>query len=177
MLTVRRADPSDAHQLSYIAEATFRATFGSVNTAEDMELYCENCFGEEVQKSEITNPDMHTLLCEAGGKLAGFTQLRWGAAPACVSASAPGEIQRLYVADQWHGKGVAQGLMRACIEEVTRRGSDAIWLGVWEHNLRAIAFYEKWGFVVVGDQAFPLGRDLQRDFVMLKPMSSRANGA
>lgn len=138
MLTVRRADPSDAHQLSHIVEATFRGTFGSVNTAEDMDLYCRNCFGEEVQK---------------------------------------GETQRLYVADQWHGKGVAQGLMRACTEEETRRGSDAIWLGVWEHNPRAIAFYRKWGFVAVGDQPSPLGRDLQRDLAMVKTMSSKANGA
>jgi diamine N-acetyltransferase len=177
VLTVRRADPSDARQLSRIAEATFRATFCSVNTAEDMDLYCQKSFGEKVQESEIANPNMLTLLCEECEKLAGFAQLRWGAAPACVSAKAPGEIQRLYVADEWHGKGVAQGLMRACIEEMIRRGSDGIWLGVWEHNPRAIAFYKKWGFVAVGDQVFSLGRDSQRDIVMVKVLSGKMNGA
>jgi diamine N-acetyltransferase len=94
-----------------------------------------------------------------------------------VSANAPGEIQRLYVADQWHGKGIAQELMRACLEELMRHGSDAVWLGVWEHNPRAIAFYKKIGFVEAGDHIFPLGRDPQRDVIMVKRLSGKVSGA
>lgn len=177
MLTVRRADPADARQLSEIAEETFRATFGGVTADGDMDLHCQRSFREEAQASEIANPNMLTLLCEASQQLAGFAQLRWDVAAACVSASSPCELQRLYVAHQWHGKGVAQELMRAGIEEATRHGSDAVWLGVWEHNPRAIAFYRKCGFVEVGDQVFPLGRDLQRDVVMVKMLTGGTNVA
>jgi diamine N-acetyltransferase len=67
---------------------------------------------------------------------------------------------------EWHGKGIAQDLMNAGIEEMRRHGSDVVWLGVWEHNPRAIAFYKKIGFIEVGDHVFPLGSDLQRDIVM-----------
>jgi ribosomal protein S18 acetylase RimI-like enzyme len=45
-----------------------------------------------------------------------------------------------------------------------------VWLGVWEHNPRAIAFYKKYGFISVGEHPFPLGGDLQRDIVMAKPL-------
>ena len=41
-----------------------------------------------------------------------------------------------------------------------------LWLGVWEHNLRAIAFYRKCGFVQCGAQPFLLGTDLQTDWDM-----------
>jgi len=43
-----------------------------------------------------------------------------------------------------------------------------VWLGVWEHNPRAIAFYRKWGFEAVGEHVFVVGTDPQRDLVMTR---------
>ena len=168
MPTIRKAEPRDALRLAQLAESTFRDTFAAVNTAEDMALHCRSYYGEALQAAEIASPQGMTLVSEAGQQLVGYAQLRWGRAPACVSARAPGEIQRLYVASDWHGKGVARELMDACIESLVRRGSDVVWLGVWERNHRAIAFYRKFGFVAVGDHVFPLGRDPQRDIVMAR---------
>jgi ribosomal protein S18 acetylase RimI-like enzyme len=96
----------------------------------------------------------------------GFGQLRAGAAPAGVGGRSPREIYRLYVAEAWHGRGVAQPLMRRLIEQALGSGADGVWLGVWEHNPRAIAFYRKSGFVEVGEHTFVLGTDRQRDLVM-----------
>lgn len=171
MPVIRTASRNDAGPLSRLAEATFRSTFGAVNTPADMELHCRTSYSEAIQSGEIADPRMLTLLCEDDAGLVGFAQLRWGDAPGCVAARSPGEIQRLYVADAWRGKGIAQGLMDACIEAMKARGSDVIWLGVWEHNPRAIAFYLKCSFVEVGDHVFPLGNDPQRDIVMARPVA------
>ena len=171
MISIRRAESKDALALARVAESTFRATFGSTNSAENMAAHCRNSYSEEIQGSEIRNPDMINLLCEREGELIGFAQLRWGQPPACVQAKRPGEIQRLYVVESAHGKGVAQALMNACIEELQHRNFDAIWLGVWENNPRAIAFYRKIGFVEVGEHIFPLGGDPQRDVIMQRPIA------
>jgi ribosomal protein S18 acetylase RimI-like enzyme len=136
-----------------------------------MALHCRTHYSEEIQAEEISNPDMVTLLCEQGGRLVGFAQVRWGEAPGCVVADAPGEIRRLYVARDCHGTGVARDLMNACIDEVRTRRSDVVWLGVWERNPRAIAFYKKFGFVEVGDHVFRLGSDPQRDIVMARSVA------
>ena len=177
MPSIRYAKPSDAKRLAALAEETFRDTFGSANAAEDMDLHCRTSYGEAIQLAEISHAGMVTLLCEEGGDLAAFAQLRWSAAPSCVSAKSPGEIQRLYVAKPWHGKGVAHGLMAACIKEMESRKSDVVWLGVWERNPRAMAFYKKFGFGEVGDHVFPLGTDPQRDIIMARPVFSRRPGA
>ena len=171
MSRIRKAERSDAGQLAAIAETTFREAFGAVNTPEDMDLHCRTRFSESVQAEEIVNPNMMTLLCEDNHAPIAFAQLRWENSPNCVVAEAPGEILRLYVASRWHGKGVAQELMSACIDEVRRHGSDVVWLGVWEKNPRAIAFYRKFGFVEVGDQTYVLGTDPQRDLVMARATS------
>jgi len=141
-----------------------------------MNLHCRTSYGEAIQSAEISNAGIATLLCDEGGNLAAFAQLRWSAAPACVSAQSPGEIQRLYVAKSWHGKGMAHDLMAACIGEMENRKSDVVWLGVWERNPRAIAFYKKFGFVEVGDHVFPLGTDPQRDIIMSRLVSNRPPG-
>ena len=136
-----------------------------------MDTHCRVNYGESAQAGEIENPVMVTVLCEEGARLIAFAQLRWGDAPSCVLATSPGEIQRLYVARDWHGKGVAQDLMRVCIQEMRARESDFIWLGVWERNPRAIAFYRKFGFIEVGEHVFPLGSDPQRDIVMARSLA------
>jgi ribosomal protein S18 acetylase RimI-like enzyme len=172
VIQIRTARPDDARQLADLAEATFRDTFGAANTAQDMNVHCRASYGEAIQAAEIARPDMLTLLGEADGRLTGFAQLRWGDAPACVTSAAAGEIQRLYVAREWHGKGVARALMHACLEAMRARGSEVVWLGVWERNPRAIAFYRKFGFAEVGEHVFAVGSDPQRDIVMARPVSA-----
>lgn len=168
MPAIRKANRNDAKQLARLAEKTFRDAFGPMNTVEDMDLHCQTSYSEAMQAGEIANPQILTLLAESTEGLVGFAQLRWGDAPDCVSAESPCEIQRFYVASHWHGKGVAQELMRASIQEAQSLGADVVWLGVWERNPRAIAFYQKFGFVEVGAHTFLLGSDLQRDIVMAR---------
>ena len=171
MQPIRYATPSDAHNLAALAEDTFRDTFGSANTVEDMDLHCQASYGEAMQLAEIADPQMATLVCEHDGNLIAFAQLHWSDAPDCVSAKSPGEIQRIYVAKAWHGKGIAHQLMASCLKEMVDRETDVVWLGVWERNPRAIAFYKKIGFSEVGSHVFPLGTDPQRDIVMVRPIN------
>jgi diamine N-acetyltransferase len=169
-LTLRRARREDAFQLAKIAEATFRHTFASLNTREDLDCHCRTSYGEAIQADEIADPNGMTLLSEHGEWLAGFAQLRWGKAPIWVTADAPAEIQRLYVIGEFHGTGVAQELMNACLAEMMISGSDVTWLGVWERSPKAIAFYRKFGFQEGGEHVFQLGNDAQRDLVMVRTL-------
>jgi ribosomal protein S18 acetylase RimI-like enzyme len=168
---IRNARVEDAKALAQLAEATFRAAFGAMNAPANMDLHCRGNFAAPLQAAQIADPRGVTLLSEDEGVLIGYAQLRCSEAPACVPATRPGEIQRIYVVEEWHGEGVAQALMGACIEELKQRGCDAAWLGVWERNPRAIAFYRKLGFVAVGDHVFRLGEDPQRDVIMAKAIT------
>lgn len=171
LAAVRKALPTDARRLAELAERTFREAFEATNTPENMAQHCRETYGEAIQAREISDSGRVTLVCERDGRMVGYAQLRWGPPPRSVVGAAPGEIQRIYVAGECHGRGVAQRLMQACLDELGSRGSDVAWLGVWEHNPRAIAFYRKFGFETVGEQVFPVGTDPQRDLVMSRPMA------
>jgi ribosomal protein S18 acetylase RimI-like enzyme len=83
-----------------------------------------------------------------------------------VAGTAPIELWRFYVDRPLQGRGVARVLMDALLEAAHARGAETIWLGVWERNPRAQAFYGKCGFLDVGQQEFRLGSDRQIDRVM-----------
>jgi ribosomal protein S18 acetylase RimI-like enzyme len=177
MVVIRPAKPSDAASLSVIAERTFRDTFAVDNSEENINLHCARKFGAEIQSEEISDPQMTTLLAEVGSELVGFAQLRLAHTTACVAGARPAELHRIYVSSNWHGRGVANELMRGVYAAAIRAGSDCVWLGVWERNLKAIAFYRKCGFSVVGDHTFMLGRDRQRDLILAAQVDSLSSVA
>jgi ribosomal protein S18 acetylase RimI-like enzyme len=156
----------DSGALARLAEQTFRATFAASNPAENMQRHCESSYGESIQLAEIRDPNLETWLADDGGRLVAYAQLRRGAVPAAVVAQRPLEILRFYVRPEAHGKGVAHALMAHALGRATQLGADVVWLGVWEHNPRAIAFYRKWGLEVVGEHVFMMGDDPQRDLLM-----------
>lgn len=165
-MLIRRARASDAEELAILAERTFRKTFQDGNTQEDMELHCQASYSKDIQLKEILRQDLITLVCECESKLIGYAQLRWEEFPPCVNSFDAGEILCLYVDEPYHGKGVAQKLIRKCFAEIEAMGSEVVWLGVWEHNPRAISFYRKLGFTEVGEHIFQVGSDPQRDIIM-----------
>jgi ribosomal protein S18 acetylase RimI-like enzyme len=127
-------------------------------------------YGEEQQGRELRDPSVISLICEIGGEPAGYAMVRRHPAPPCVSGVEPVELWRFYVDSPYHGRGVAQRLMRAVGDAARELGGEELWLGVWEHNPRAIAFYRKCGFRDVGAQEFWVGSDRQIDRVMQRPL-------
>jgi ribosomal protein S18 acetylase RimI-like enzyme len=177
---VRPATVADASRLSVLGAATFRETFEGENTPEDMARYLAAAFTPARQAAEIADPAGLVLLAEREGpaegaadaELAGYAHLVSGAAPAAVRGAAPLELKRLYVARAWHGRGVAQALMDAALDAARARGAETLWLGVWERNPRAAAFYRKYGFERVGEHTFVLGGDAQTDWILARPVGA-----
>ena len=152
--------------MAELAAATFRDAFGADNDPADLALHLARSYGVAQQAAELAHPAITTLVASVDGELTGYAQLRVGRPPACVRAARPLELWRFYVARPWHGRGVAQDLMAATIAAARGRGAASLWLGVWERNPRAQAFYKKSGFVDVGSQTFLVGTDEQTDRVM-----------
>ena len=169
-LTLRPATLDDAPALGRFAEHVFRDTFGPHNRPEDMDAYCGTAFSLDAQRRELADADLHTVLAIAHDAIAGYAQLRAGPPPPCVTGPRPIELKRLYVERRWHGHGVAQTLMTHASELAQHHGAQTLYLSVWQHNHRAIAFYAKHGFERVGVAPFRLGADLQFDPIMMRPL-------
>lgn len=171
MWVIRQAEQHDAAALAALAEQTFRETFSADNTAQDMDQHCAQAYNSSIQAQEILDPHIDTFVVEDEQELIAYAQLHWLQAPSCIKTAHPVEIRRFYVDATWHGKGIANALMTALLEHVATKNADQIWLGVWEHNPKAQRFYQKMGFLEVGDHVFQLGNDPQRDLILSRKVS------
>ncbi|MDX1434731.1 MAG: GNAT family N-acetyltransferase, partial [Gammaproteobacteria bacterium] len=169
---IRRAGADDAAAVAAFGARTFAAAFGADNRPEDMHAYLETSFDRARIAGELADADTVFLLAEDGGELAGYAMLRHAPAPAPLARERSMEIVRIYAATARIGRGYGSALMAACLDEARSRGCDSIWLGVWERNERAIAFYRRWGFEVIGAHDFVLGSDVQNDLIMAKRLDA-----
>jgi len=166
IITLRHATAQDNVLLAELGARTFADTFAKDNTPENMAAYLAKSFSPDIQARELAEPGTLFLIAEQAGEPVGYARLKQGPAPDCISGAHPIEIVRFYSIQAMLGKGVGARLMQACLEEARQSGCDVVWLDVWEQNPRAIAFYNKWGFVEAGRQTFQLGDDLQHDLLL-----------
>ena len=168
--TIRRATVADATLLADLGARTFYETFAADNTPENMAAYLATSFSREQQAAELTDPRATLLIVEINATAVGYAMLRSGETPKEVSGERPIELVRFYVSQEWHGRGIGEYLMQSCLEEARLRDYQTLWLGVWERNSRARAFYRKWNFHDVGEHVFQLGADLQNDILMQRKL-------
>ncbi len=165
-LRLREATLTDAATLAELGERTFRETFQAFNRPEDLAAFLGRTYGEAFQRAELEDRANTYCLAEISGTAVGFSLLRPGPPEPCVTGDDPLELARIYVLQEWHGKGIAAVLMEGCLAAARTQGASTLWLGVWEHNHRAQAFYRKFGFRDVGWHLFSIGQDPQHDKIL-----------
>ena len=171
-ILIRQAVPEDAELLTDLAFKTFWDAFAAhpKNAPHDLADYMRKAFSFEQIERELNDPKSSFQLAEIEGELAGYSKLIFDNIEPGITAERPVELNRLYSHQSFLGQGVGQMLINKCFETAAEKGSDVMWLGVWEYNPRAQRFYEKNGFRVVGQHLFLLGTDPQTDLLMQKEM-------
>jgi GNAT superfamily N-acetyltransferase len=165
---IRIAGVEDARLVAEMSRRTFYESFAPFNTEENMRMYLEEQFPIERQMAEVGAPGRIFILAYVDDEPAGYASLRAAEAPQGLEGQRAIEIVQLYAEQRMIGKGVGPALMQACLDIAREQGNDWIWLGVWEHNHRAKAFYSKWGFERFGQHIFIVGLDAQTDWWMRK---------
>lgn len=165
-IEIKKASLSDIDILQKIGKQTFIETFAAVNTPENMANYLEESFNTNQLTTELNNPDSQFYLAILENEVIGYLKINFGKAQTESINDNALEIHRIYVLQQFHGKKIGQLFVDKVLEIVNEYPAEYIWLGVWEENHRAIAFYTKNGFAEFDKHIFTLGDDVQTDLLM-----------
>mgnify|MGYP000970525319 CR=1 FL=1 len=168
-ITIRRITAQDLPALSAISKKTFYDTFTGTCTEEDMQGFLVQYYDEAVLAKDLES-GMEFYFAEVNGNPAGYLSFK-DEAPGFpeIKGSSALELKRFYVLSEYHGKGLAQTMMNFLIDHAVAQGYDDIFLGVWEHNMKAQKFYTKYGFKLTEHRhAFPIGNTPQTDVYMVK---------
>lgn len=166
ILRISRVQSNDVTRLRQISTSTFLETFGDSNTAEDMEQYLAEHLSEARLLQELETAGSEFYFAWLDGEIVGYLKLNEGAAQTEQHIPDALEIERIYVAAAFQGKRTGSALIHLAADIARKKQHHVIWLGVWEHNQKAIPFYEQFGFRAFDRHTFRLGNDEQTDIMM-----------
>lgn len=169
---LRPATVDDAEELTDLAFKSFWDAFAGhpKNAPHDLDAYMREAFNVEQIARELADPKAIFTIAEIDNAFAGYSKLIVDHIEPGITAERPVELNRLYSHQAFLGQGVGQALMDDCFGRAKGHGHDVMWLGVWEYNPRAQAFYKKNGFRIVGKHVFQLGTDPQTDLLMQREL-------
>lgn len=167
---LRSALPSDAALLAELASQTFQETFEGLYSEADLRAFLLSAYGEGLQTGELADPGWRTFVLEAQGRLLGFAQLVLDSPLHGKVPDGAAELRRIYVLREALGQGLGARLLERVLEVAKAEGAPALWLGVWEHNDRAQAFYRKYGFSRVGEHTFMVGTRADTDHLLARAL-------
>lgn len=165
-ITITKVAAKDVLALQTISRATFAQTFDAHNSTEDMQNYLNTSFAIDKLTTELNNPESEFYFAKEGDTVIGYLKVNTGNAQTEKKDPNAFEIERIYVDLTYLGKKIGQLLFNKAIELAVERKSNYVWLGVWEENHRALAFYTKNGFIPFDKHLFKLGNDEQTDIMM-----------
>lgn len=169
---ILRLRVEDLPVLLPFARAVFTQTFRDNTSEANMAVYVELTFTEEKLGAELQDPNSIFFGVFQKGRLIGFIKTNFGPAQTELQDINALELERIYIDPEFFGRRIGQLLMDAAIQVALENDLYYIWLGVWEHNHRAIAFYQKNGFRAFSKHFFTMGVDRQTDIMMFKALSN-----
>jgi len=135
-----------------------------------MQAYADKFFNLPQLEQEWKNENSSFYFAEINNEIVGYMKLNRGAGQTDVNDDISLEVERIYVSRFHQGKQIGRQLLSFAIQKATSSQLRYLWLGVWEHNNRAIQFYQGNGFQRFGQHDFMLGNDLQVDVLMRKEL-------
>ena len=166
LFSIRQADVSDKNIICALGITTFYEAYFEQDDSHDLANYVMESFSSERMKGELNDANSTFFIAELDGKAVGYAKLRENSEVDCLKNENAVELQRIYLLEREQRKGVGAALLNRCLEGARAKGYETLWLGVWELNAAALAFYEKEGFVKVGKVQFHYGESVGTNCVM-----------
>ncbi len=166
MIEIREARPEDIPLLLQVSIETQMDTFADQNTPEIMEAHIQRSYNRELFEKEFYEPGTAFYIAWEGDEMAGFLRMRVTDEAEKYLGKNAVELHRIYVRRGFQGKKIGYALMQQAISYGRDRHFEWLWLGVWEHNVKAQEFYEKCGFTRFAEHVFWMGHDPQNDWLL-----------
>ena len=170
-ISIRKCSLDDARELQEIGRRTFDETFRGTTSPENLNAYLDKAFDLKQLEKELANPSSQFFLLYVDDTAAGYLKVNVGDAQTEDMGDEALEVERIYVKQEFQKQGLGKRLLNHALEIAVRMRKKKMWLGVWEHNDNALAFYTKMGFVRTGSHVFRVGDDEQTDLIMTKVLA------
>ena len=165
-LKLIRLNLTNLTELVEISTITYSNSFSSGNTLENMQYYIDNSLNSEKLQRELSEKNSEFYFAKQNDETIGYLKINFGTAQTDLKEVHGMELERIYVLKNFQGKKIGKKLLDFAIKTAKERDLEYVWLGVWDKNRKAIDFYKRNGFEIIGIHPFKMGDDTQTDFIM-----------
>lgn len=162
---------SDINALVLLSKSTFTKAFEKDNDPEDFKRYINTAFSKHTLLMQLQNQDSSFYFVYINKQLLGYFKLNQHQAQTDIQEDDSMELERIYIQEEFQGQGYGAVLLNRIIEIGLKANKSFLWLGVWQQNVKAIRFYERYGFVKFGTHPYYIGTDKQTDWLMKRELT------
>ncbi len=158
IVTITLATIKDAQIVADLGSKTFVESHGYSASESDIEDYVNEKFSLEACKLELQEPNniYHLIYCD--GLPVGYSKIVLNSSFLNVQGTNITKLERIYILSDYHGFGIGEKLFEFNLDLSKKNKQSGMWLFVWTENDRAINFYTKLGFTIVGSHDFPISK-------------------
>ena len=156
MIKIVKASIKDAKLLSRISAASFLPAHGHSSPKEDIEHYLAENFNERNFINELNNNKNQYYLIELKDTIVGYSKIIFNEKCDIINTKNITYMSRLYLLKEYYGVGLGKKLLDFNVNLSKENKQKGIWLKVWVENQKAIKFYKKNGFKIIGKSDFKI---------------------
>jgi ribosomal protein S18 acetylase RimI-like enzyme len=168
-IALRTCAPGDEEALALVGAATFLETFSGSLEGEDILEHCRVQHAASRYAEWLGSACYRLCLAELRGAPVGFAVLSPPDLPVAVTADDI-ELKRIYLLHRFQGGGLGRALMEWSVAESRVMGKQRLLLGVKADNTAALAFYDRVGFVRIGERKFRVGSMICDDYILARTL-------
>jgi ribosomal protein S18 acetylase RimI-like enzyme len=154
--TIVKSNEQDYKEFAGIASQSFIESHGRSAAPEDINKYVLENYNWDVCKAELADAKNNYHFIYHDNILAGFSKIVFNVPHPNIAAVNVTKLERFYLLKEFYGMRIGDELFNYNIELSKANHQSGMWLYVWKENLRAIRFYKKKGFEMIGSHEFKL---------------------
>ena len=119
------------------------------------DLQCVN-YTPAFFEDELSNPkNIYTIIYYKENPV-GYSKIIFNSPHIKIQSQNITKLDRLYILKEYYNLKLGASLFDYNIELSKKNNQTGTWLYVWKENLRAVSFYTKYGFKIIGSYDFKI---------------------
>lgn len=153
-ILIRRATVADTIAIAGIGRVAVELSHRESCSVDDMNHFLAEHYNEEAIKAELANENNIYYLLLYKGQLAGFSKMVLNTSHPRIEHLNVTKLDRIYLLSEFYDKQLGRRLLQHNIDLSKQSGQCGMWLFTWQGNERAVNFYRRSGFEIIGNHRF-----------------------
>jgi len=158
MTLIEKATVNHSQLLSEIATLSFIDSHGNSASPKDISTYVREKFNSNVLTQELVDPKNIYHIIYSNGQAAGYSKIVLNVPFKSGEVENVTKLERFYLLKEFYGLHLGSELFEFNVQFMKANHQVGVWLFVWKGNNRAVEFYKKKGFAIIGSHDFKISR-------------------